>query len=269
MPADVDDPIGVVQPDLLRHMALNSIRRVNREFGAKFGRLVICTDSHDYWRKTYFPQYKANRKKDREDSDINWPLVFQILDELRDDLRKYFPYKVMTIGLAEADDLIGVLAKNFHQNEKILIVSGDHDFVQLQAYPNVQQYAPVQNEFLTTDDAARFLREHIIRGDKRDGVPNFKSPDEVFVTKGLRQTPIRETKVCEWVKQQPEEFCDETTIKYYRRNEKMVDLNQIPAEIQTAILEEYAIPIEGNKNKIYGYLVKNRLADLLEMIRDF
>ena len=257
-----------VEPDHLRSMILNSIRKYVRQFGNEYGQMVICIDDHSYWRKTYYPQYKAHREKDRQDSGIDWPLVYQTLDSLRDELRKYFPYKVLQVGLAEADDIIGVLAKNFHQ-EKIMIVSGDHDFGQLQIYPNVTQFAPVSDEYVKVDDPAAFLREHIIQGDKRDGVPNFLSPDDVFVTEGSRQASVFKTKLAVWLQQKPEEFCDETTIKYYRRNQKMVDLNQIPDEIQAAILEEYAKPVTGDRSKIYGYLVKRRMTGLLEMIRDF
>jgi hypothetical protein len=49
----------------------------------------------------------------------------------------------------------------------------------------------------------------------------------------------------------------------------MIDLNQIPPEIQAAILEDWAMPIEGDKSKIYGYFVKYRMKNLLELIRDF
>jgi len=253
----------------LRTMILNSIRKNNKQFGKDYGQMVICVDDHSYWRKMYFPQYKANRKKERDDTGINWTLVYETLDALRDELRKHFPYKVIHVPLAEADDIIGVVAKNFHKKEKVLIVSGDKDFIQLQVYPNVNQFAPVPDEFLTTHDPIRFLKEHIIRGDKKDGVPNFLSPDDILVTKECRQKSIFETKLDVWVTQQPEEFCDETTLKNYRRNEKMVDLNQIPSEIQQAILEEYDKPIVGDRSKLYGYFVKNRMSNLLELIRDF
>lgn len=263
-----DDEPGVVEPDMLRHMILNSIRKHNREFSQKYGRMVICTDNHNYWRKGYFKYYKAHRKKDREDSGIDWNLVFQVLNELRNELRTYFPYKVMDVSMAEADDVIGVVAKKFHEQEKILIISGDKDFMQLQAYPGVEQYSPVRGEFLRTSDPGRFLLEHIIRGDKGDGVPNFLSDDAVFVTGG-RQKPIYDTKVDVWLNQQPEEFCDERLLKNYTRNKKLVDLTQIPEAVEAAILEEFGKPIIGSKNKIFGYMVKHRMKNLLDLIRDF
>jgi 5'-3' exonuclease, N-terminal resolvase-like domain/T4 RNase H, C terminal len=257
-----------IESGMLRHMILNSIRKNNRQF-KDYGQMVICADSHSYWRKQYFPQYKANRKKDRDESEIDWPVVFETLDAVRDELRKYFPYHVLSVPLAEADDIIGVLVKNFSKNEKIMIVSGDKDFIQLQAYPNVEQFAPITDKLMTTDDPIKFLKEHIIQGDKKDGVPNFLSPDDVFVTEGTRQSSIRKAKLEVWLTQDPSEFCDEQQMKNYRRNEKMVDLNQIPSEIQATILEEYAKPIVGDRSLIYGYFIRYRLANLMELIRDF
>jgi hypothetical protein len=266
---DINDPTtGQLQPDLLRHMILNSIRRTNREFGSKYGRIVICTDNQNYWRKGYFRNYKANRKKTRDASEIDWRHVFEVLHQLRDEIRDIFPYKVMNVPMAEADDVIGVICKNFCMQERILIYSGDKDFMQLQAYPNIEQYSPTKNEYLTTEDPELFLREHIIRGDVGDGVPNYLSPDDVFVSGG-RQRPILTTKVEVWVHQKPEEFCDENTLKNYERNRTLVDLNQIPVEVQTAILEEFKQPILGDVSKIYGYLVKHRMRNLLELIREF
>ena len=48
-------------------------------------------------------------------------------------------------------------------NEKYLIISGDKDFQQLQKYPNVKQYAPIQKQFVGEDiDPKQFLVEQII-----------------------------------------------------------------------------------------------------------
>jgi hypothetical protein len=273
-------------------MILNSIRRINREFGAKYGRIVICTDNQNYWRKSFFRNYKANRKKTRDASEIDWKAVFEILHQLRDELRETFPYKVMNVPFAEADDVIGVLAKTFKSSEPILIVSSDKDFIQLLDH-NVTLYRHVQNEmiffnptvptstlqvdaavpcsakiFYTKHQVERFLKEHILRGDTGDGVPNYLSPDDVFVAGG-RQKPIMAVKVETWVQQQPEEFCNETTLKNYYRNKTLVDLDEIPAEVQAAILEEFAVPVIGSVNKIYSYLIRHRMRNLLELIREF
>lgn len=258
-----------IQPNLLRHMILNSIRRIKKEHGAKFGRIVLCTDSRDYWRKGVFPYYKAKRKKTREDSEIDWDQVFDILNGLRDEIRDYFPYKVMNVLRAEADDVIAVLTKHYHTEEPILIVSGDKDFMQLQRYPNVQQYSPVKNEFLVADDPLLFLKEHIIRGDSGDGIPNFLSPDDVFVTEKARQKSIMAAKVEVWLNQEPEEFCDEALMKNWERNKMLVDLTQIPSDIENTILAEFATPIKGDSSRIYSYLIKMRMKNLMECIDEF
>jgi hypothetical protein len=264
---EIDDP-GEVNANDLRHMILNSIRRISKTFGKKYGRIVICTDSTNYWRKQFFPFYKANRKKDRDDSGIDWPKVYEILDQLRDEIRDNFHYKVVNVANSEADDVIGVITKHYHTEEKILIVSGDKDFQQLQAYPNVQQYGPVQDKFLSPDDPKKFLFEHIVNGDKNDGVPNFLSADDCLVT-GVRQSSVYQAKVNVWYTQTPEEFCNEQMLKNYYRNKRLVDLSEIPTEVETAILEEFKVPPVGARDMIYGYLIRMRMRNLLDSVRDF
>jgi 5'-3' exonuclease len=253
----------------LKFGILNSVRRINKNFERRFGRIVLATDNANYWRKSAFKYYKANRKKDRDDSGIDWPLVFEILDTLRTELKENFPYKIMDVPGAEADDVIGVIAKHFHDEEKILIVSGDHDFMQLQRYPNVHQYGPVQDKLLITTDPDKFLFEHILHGDKGDGVPNFLSADDSLVN-GVKQKSIYQAKVDVWYGQPIETFCtDETMKSNYYRNKKLVDLSEIPAEVEAAILAEFATPVIGSSDMIYSYLVKNRMKNLLESIREF
>src|ERR1700733_4881832 len=230
-----------LETNLLRHMILNSIRKVNREFGPVYGDIVICSDNENYWRKSFFKYYKANRKKLRDDSGIDWKLVFQTLNELRQELSDTFPYKVLNVHMAEADDVIAIIVKHHSASERILIYSGDHDFMQLQSYPNVFQYAPAQNNFLQTNDPALFLKEHILRGDTGDGIPNFLSDDNVFVT-NTRQKSLYQTKVDVYVTQQPEEFCDEKQLQNYNRNKTLVDLSQIPSDVEAAIVDAFAQP---------------------------
>ena len=267
--SEEEEDAGEVNPPMLRHMILNSLRRLNKAFGRRFGRIVLATDNANYWRKSAFKYYKAHRKKDRDDSGIDWPKVFEILDTLRTEIKENFPYKVMNVPGAEADDIIGVIAKHFHNQEHILIVSGDHDFMQLQRYPNVHQYGPVQDKLLIASDPDRFLFDHILRGDKGDGIPNFLSADDSLVN-GIKQKSIYEVKVNAWYGQPIETFClDEATKSNYYRNKKLVDLSEIPTEVEDAILEEFSIPVVGSRDMIYPYLIKSRMRNLLESVREF
>ena len=84
-----------IDEDLVRHMVLNSLRLYRRKFVDEYGELVICCDDKNNWRKDFFPLYKANRKKDRGESSLDWPKIFDVLDKIKSELRENFPYKVI------------------------------------------------------------------------------------------------------------------------------------------------------------------------------
>ena len=258
-----------VEEDLLRHMILNSIRSYNQKFKDEYGEMIIACDDRNFWRRDIFPYYKANRKKSREKSELNWTQIFDALHKIRDELKTFFPYRVIQVDSAEADDIIGslVMAKG-DTNEKILILSGDKDFVQLQRYNNVKQYDPVQKKFRTTNDPDRFIKEHIMRGDVGDGIPNFLSTDNCLVV-GERQKPVASKKLDVWVNQKPEEFCDERMLRGYRRNQQLVDLTFIPQNVQDNILSEYEAQGGKDRKNLFNYFIEKKLKNLIESINEF
>lgn len=258
-----------VEEDLLRHMILNSIRSYNQKFKDEYGEMIIACDDRNFWRRDIFPYYKANRKKSREKSELNWTQIFDALHKIRDELKTFFPYRVIQVDSAEADDIIGslVMAKG-DTNEKILILSGDKDFVQLQRYNNVKQYDPVQKKFRTTNDPDRFIKEHIMRGDVGDGIPNFLSTDNCLVV-GERQKPVLSKKLDVWVNQKPEEFCDERMLRGYRRNQQLVDLTFIPQNVQDNILTEYEAQGGKDRKNLFNYFIEKKLKNLIESINEF
>lgn len=258
-----------IEEDLLRHMVLNSVRAYNVKFKNEFGEMIIACDAGNNWRRQVFPYYKANRRKNREKSEINWNSVFETLNKVRDELKDYFPYRVLRVDGAEADDIIGTLAQTYgNTNEKILILSGDKDFVQLQAYMNVQQFDPVQKKWRKTNDVDKFMKEHIIRGDTGDGVPNFLSADDTFVV-GARQKPISQKKLDQWLDADPKEFCDENMLRGYLRNQQLVDLNFIPPDIKKEVLVQYEQQAGKGRDKLFNYFIERRLKLLLESINEF
>ena len=258
-----------IEEDLLRHMVLNSVRAYNVKFKNEFGEMIIACDAGNNWRRQVFPYYKANRRKNREKSEINWNSVFETLNKVRDELKDYFPYRVIRVDGAEADDIIGTLAQTYgNTNEKILILSGDKDFVQLQAYMNVQQFDPVQKKWRKTNDVDKFMKEHIIRGDAGDGVPNFLSADDTFVV-GARQKPISQKKLDQWLEADPKDFCDEKMLRGYLRNQQLVDLNFIPPDIKKEVLVQYEQQAGKGRDKLFNYFIERRLKLLLESINEF
>lgn len=258
-----------LEEDLLRHMILNSIRSYNQKFKNEYGEMIIACDAGNNWRREVFPYYKANRRKNREKSELNWTHIFETLNKVRDELKEFFPYRVIRVEGAEADDVIGTLVHRFgNTSEKILIMSGDKDFVQLQRYNNVKQYDPVQKKWRTTNDPDRFIREHIIRGDVGDGVPNFLSADNTFVV-GSRQKPISQKKLDVWISQDPKEFCDENMLRGYLRNQQLVDLDYIPQSLRDRIEEEYETQAGKGRSQLFNYFIEKRLKNLLESINEF
>ena len=258
-----------VEEDLLRHMVLNSLRSYNVKFRDEYGEMIIACDDRGSWRKQIFPYYKANRKKDREDSELDWTAIFESLNKIREELKAHFPYRVIQIDSAEADDVIGTLCHEFgNTSEKILIISGDKDFRQLHGYMNVRQYDPVRKKWLEENNAERFLKEHIMKGDRGDGVPNFLSRDDCFVL-NTRQKPLTTKKIDLWVTLDPQVFCDENMLRGWKRNEQMIDLNFIPTNIRTSVIESYNNQKGKGRDQLFTYFVEHKLKNLLPDIDQF
>lgn len=272
--------VGDFEEDMCRHQILSSLRGYIVRFSKEFGELVITTEGSNLWRKDLFPYYKANRKAAKDDSPIDWDKLHEIVHKIEDELKKYFPFKFMRVNHCEADDVIGILCHHFGTNTgeeyggaepQILIISGDKDFRQLQKFANVKQYSPTKKEFLIEDKPQKYLKEHIIRGDAGDGIPNFLTRGNIFVTEG-RQKPIYQKKLDEWIYLKPEDFCDETTLPQYQRNRKLIDLSLIPELLVDTVNEEYNIPKvfgDKDKTKLQQYFVDKGLTSLSNQINDF
>jgi 5'-3' exonuclease len=185
-----------IDEHLIRHMILNTIRMYNKKFRDEYGEMVIACD-HASWRKEVFPQYKASRKKGREESSLDWNEIFRIINQVREEIRDNMPYKVIHVERCEADDIIGTLVydtQEFGRHQKVIIISADKDFIQLHKFNNVRQYSPMQKKFVENENPRLYAFEHILKGDSGDGVPNVLSEDNVFV-EGIRQTPLSKKKM--------------------------------------------------------------------------
>lgn len=258
-----------LEEDLIRHMVLNSLRSYSRKFKQEYGEMVICCDNKTYWRRKVFPLYKANRKKDRDASTLDWGLIFETMSKLRAELKEFFPYKVIDVEGAEADDVIATLVKVYSPSQKILILSSDKDFTQLQKYKNVKQYSPIMSKFIKTDDPILYVREHILRGDKGDGIPNFLSQDDTFVI-GARQKVINSKKLKEWLEQTPETFCtNDSMMRGYKRNQMLVDLDFIPEEITTSIIKAFDETKPSNRQRMLTYFIEKKLKNLISVLDEF
>jgi hypothetical protein len=256
-----------IEEDLIRHMVLNTIRLNLKAFKAEYGEVVLCCDSRKYWRRDIFPFYKANRKKMREKSDLDWQLIYEIINKLKIELKENFPYKVIDIDGAEADDIIGVLTPRKAPHEKILILSSDGDFLQLQKYPSVKQYNPALKKYVKSANPAQELKEKIIRGDKGDGIPNMFSPSDCFV-RDIRQKPVTQKVLEKYLYESVDEWNEEDKVNF-SRNQTLIDLTFIPNDIAEKIINTYEETVPASRKKILTYFIEKRLKNLMDVIEDF
>lgn len=260
--------------NLLRHMILNSLRQYRVKYKRDFGELVLAIDGKNNWRRGYYPQYKANRKKKREEDTFDWAKAFSIMHDIKEEILANFPYKVIEVDECEADDIIGELCANtqeFGQYEDVMIISADKDFLQLQRYPNVRQYSPLLKKEYKEDAPLVGLMEKIMTGDAGDGVPNVLSDDDVFV-EGRRQTPLSKKK-----KEAIKEDLAEGELLYaaswyrnYQRNETLIDLTKTPDRLKLQIIEKYNSQDQWhNKGLVFPYLINKNMKMLIESVEEF
>ena len=266
--AQIANHKGKLEESLIRHMVLNIIRTHIKNFKAEYGEVVLCCDNRKYWRKEFFPFYKANRKKNRDKSDLDWHLIFDILGKLKQELKDNFPYKVIDVEGAEADDIIGTLVPRHAPHEKVLILSSDGDFLQLQMYgDNVKQYNPSQKKYVKSVDPLLELKEKIIRGDKGDGIPNIFSPSDCFV-RDLRQKPITQKVIEKYLAENYGDWEDENARNGFSRNQALIDLRNIPGDIKNKIINTYE-ETKPAKGKLLNYFIEHKLKNLMEVIEEF
>ena len=253
------------EPDeeLVRHMILNSLRMYRTRFLSEFGEMVLCYDSRHYWRRDYFPEYKHSRRKSRGTDDKNWDIIFNCLNTIKEEIKSNMPYKSVEVYGAEADDVIATLCSE--SSNEVMILSGDKDFIQLQKFPNVKQYSPITKKMINGMNPDDYLKEHVLKGDTSDGVPNVLSPDNTFVD-GIRQRPLSKKKIATMVEG---DFPNDEVKRNYQRNKKLIDLTCSPDELRSEILDTYKSAPVNDRSKILNYFIKQRLKTLTESIGEF
>jgi hypothetical protein len=254
-----------VDMDVIRPAVLNVLRLYRTKFVSEFGELILCCDSRKSWRKEIFPNYKASRKKTRSAAPIDWENLYDCLNQLKEELAEWFPYQVLEVEKAEADDIIAVLVGL--ANERTLILSSDKDFVQLHQF-NVRQYSPMQKKFVE-GDSKWSLHEKLIKGDVGDGVPNIMSDDNVFIDEGRRQKPITKKKVDAWYDLDPDMYCDAEMLRNYNRNKQLIDLSEVPVSIRINITEQFETTAVGDRKRLLTYFINHRLKNLTENLTEF
>jgi len=261
------DETTEVSEDMVRHMILNSIRNYVMQFKSDYvesdADVILAWDSKHYWRRDYYPQYKAGRRKGRQESDLDWNEIFGVTNKIRDEIKENMPYKSVEVYGAEADDIIAIVSNSY---DKVMIISSDKDFIQLHT-GNVKQWSPVTKQEVNSHDPDTYIKEHVLKGDSGDGVPNVLSPDHTF-TDGLRQKPLGKKRIEKMINENMNDWSDEVK-RNYQRNYKLINLKNIPKDIQSNIVDEISKSSCGDRSKLLNYFTVNKLKTLTENIGDF
>lgn len=273
----------------IRHIFFNSFLNFKRKYYSQYGpEIVFAVDCKDvpYWRKELFPHYKANRKKEKENSLYDWKFINQAIDVLKAELKEVFPYKVIEAPGAEADDVVAVISEWVSKNrlvtcgvvedfEPILLASSDSDYSQLMVFPNVRQHS-FKTRALLPQYSLRELYEQmvtkIVCGERGDGIPNILSPEDSFVT-GTRQKQILKEKFLNPLIKSSK-FKQDLSEEAYKRfdlNKRLIDFNYIPDDVRALILGTYDlyVPNKKDSSKLMKYLSTNRLNQILRRADEF
>ena len=256
--------------DLIRHNAIKTIKSAKSKFRMFSNEIVLCCDDKKYWRKDYFPYYKTSRKEAQQKMNVNWESVYNIVHTLKDEFREYLPYKILQCDKVEGDDIIATLIMRYNtEYPAMVIISRDKDFVQLQRFPNVQQYDFVSNRKLIEENPIKHLQEHILSGDRVDSIPNILSADHCL-TNHIAQNKITAKRKKLFFEDREQFFEDyPESARNFIRNETLIDLTKIPEEVQDKIINTYEEAEINSKSKLTGYLLINRLKQHLEDIGSF
>jgi 5'-3' exonuclease len=270
-----------VNEDLIRHMVLNTLLQYKKKFSHEYGEMILCADDKNYWRKKIFPFYKSTRKKRREDSPHDWDVIFTCLNKIRDEIKEYFPYRLIQVQSAEADDVIATLCKYSQKNytskdlletpKPVLIVSSDKDFLQLQKFSNVKQYSPNAKKLIFCDDPEQYLYEHIVSGDSGDGIPNVLSDDDALHNPDKKQNKLTQKRLGIIYESFKVNFQDnEDLAKKFKRNKEIIDLINVPNDIENEIINTFENGAKSkDKSKLMKYFVQNKLKLLFHNLDEF
>ena len=259
--------------NLIRHMILNTLRMYRVKYGKEYGELVIVGDAGGNWRKDVYPEYKGKRNKDRETSKIDWDIAFKHINNVFDEIGQNFPYKTIKQWGCEADDTIAEIVKwtqEFGNYEKVMIISADKDFKQLQKYDNVRQFSNITKKLVKVDNPRLELMEHILKGDAADGVPNVLSDDKTFVEE--RRQIVLSAKKKALLMEDPKALGEEV-YRNYLRNKKMIDLtedSECPESVKQEIINTFVNQNrEKQSGKVFPYLISKNCRLLIECVGEF
>lgn len=238
---------------LWRHIFVNSLFETVKKFSPD--QVILALDSKNSWRYSIYPQYKANRKLQKEKTNIDFKRFYSVMESFIEDFKKIFAnFVVLKIDRCEADDIIGVLCQKL-DTDNITILSSDTDFIQLQVNSKIKQFDPIKNEYIKSINPKKELLIKILSGDKNDFIFGIKPRCGVKTAEKIITNDTLE-----------EELKNEEVKLIFERNSKLIDLKNIPEDIKELIwntYENYELSFIEFEN-LLKFWYENNLIDLME-----
>lgn len=165
---------------------------------------VIIAQDFGSWRKAIDKTYKAQRKDFRESFEEKewWEERYREFNNLYEQLKIATPWHFIKIYKCEADDVISVGCRYYPDNE-LIIVSSDKDLEMLAQYEHVKIFSPITKKFKVIKNPMKVLLDKI-QGDISDNLLDKPSSEAEF-----------------------------------ERRKKIVNLLELPNEIEQAIRNEF------------------------------
>jgi 5'-3' exonuclease len=231
---------------------LQSLNKIVKDFTPT--KLIIAIDAGNYWRTSYYKEYKENRKSIRQASIINFDVFFKVLNEFTENLKTLLSNVCfLTVPTCEADDLIAVLTKYIYPNDEVICISTDRDMYQLLQYQNYKQYNAVKHQYIECLDPKTYLLTKIMTGDRGDNIPNVKKGiGKVHIAKILSEN------LDTWLDS------DKINRSNFERNFQLISFEAIPSEIVNQIIKTYN---EYQYKKFipynfFNFLIKEKISSL-------
>lgn len=200
-------------------MWFETIRKLQKQF--KPDRLIFARDGKDVWRYKVYPEYKATRKAQTDDSGGPGP-VFKHVNE---NYHQRLDAIVVYVDEAEADDIAAVATQYF--DERIILITGDHDYLQLSEPGRVEIYQLKGNKCLTVDNPEEVVLYKILAGDPSDNIPPAWPKCGKVTAKKLAADP-----------EKLEEMLSKKGRDQFELNRQLIDFRYLPENIVEKIIDE-------------------------------
>ncbi len=206
-------------------MWFETIKKLCKLFTIQTKDIIFARDGHDIWRYKVYSEYKATRAGFVKNDPHSPAPVFGHIN------KHFHPQvagaKVLLVNQAEADDIIAVTTRYIRTTfpkTKIIIITGDHDFLQLSEPDHIDLYQLKGFRQFIVDDPRVALLIKVLAGDPSDNIPHaFKGCGKI-TAKRLAENP-----------KELEKVLDQKGRDQYNFNRLLIDFDCIPQEIVAEI----------------------------------